>query len=147
MKERRGNIFISLNKADAIIIPTNITLRKDGNGIAGAGLAKAAQKIWPDFEIKLGKAVKKGGDLTTILFCHDKTKIISFPTKRDWRQKSDLKLIKSNLNELVILANKYEFKEISLPRVGCGLGGLNWNQVVKPICEKILDDRFTIFDL
>jgi O-acetyl-ADP-ribose deacetylase (regulator of RNase III) len=55
--------------------------------------------------------------------------IVNFPTKQDWRQPSKLEWIESGLDDLgkVVVANG--IRSIAIPRLGCGLGGLPWEQV------------------
>ena len=69
--------------------------------------------------------------------------LISFPTKDHFKDRSDINLIIQSSYELVELINNLDIKKCYLPPVGCGAGGLNWNDV-KSELEKILDNRFII---
>ncbi len=71
--------------------------------------------------------------------------IFSLPTKNEYWLPSPIVLIERSLKELVSLVDHtYKAQNIVLPRPGCGLGGLDWETAVKPLCEKYLDDRFTV---
>ena len=38
-------------------------------------------------------------------------------------------------------------KTVSLPKIGAGLGKLDWNSEVKPLLENILSDCETVFNV
>lgn len=60
--------------------------------------------------------------------------IINFPTKIHWRQKSRYEFIEEGLEDLIEIIKTKSIKSISLPPLGCGLGGLDWRKV-RPIIE------------
>ena len=70
--------------------------------------------------------------------------VIAFHTKYHWKDKSSLNLIKKSSQQLVLVTNMMDWKNILLPRPGCSNGGLSWEKQVKPVLENYLDDRFTI---
>lgn len=60
-----------------------------------------------------------------------------FPTKRHWKEKSDLKGI---IEGLEWLGNHYKSEGITslaVPALGCGLGGLEWRDVGPIICQQL----------
>jgi O-acetyl-ADP-ribose deacetylase (regulator of RNase III) len=61
--------------------------------------------------------------------------IVNFPTKNHWREQSRIEDIESGLQSLVEAVKENEIKSIAMPALGCGLGGLDWNDV-KPLIEK-----------
>jgi O-acetyl-ADP-ribose deacetylase (regulator of RNase III) len=65
--------------------------------------------------------------------------IINFPTKQDWRHPSKLEWVAAGLQDLrrVLLAEG--IASVALPKLGCGLGGLDWN-TVRPLIEQALGD-------
>lgn len=75
--------------------------------------------------------------------------IINFPTKRHWRGKSRLEDIESGLRALVREVRQLGIKSIAVPPLGCGLGGLNWNEV-RPLIENAFaslpDVRVLLFE-
>ncbi|MCZ2224448.1 MAG: macro domain-containing protein [Chitinophagales bacterium] len=73
--------------------------------------------------------------------------IFSFPTKNHFSEKSNIKLIESSAINLLNYVNKYNLKYICLPKVGCGLGGLDWHNDIKPLLINIFDDRFKILNI
>lgn len=55
--------------------------------------------------------------------------IVNFPTKRHWRGKSSLADIEAGLAALVEWVRAERIRSIALPPLGCGNGGLNWEDV------------------
>lgn len=65
--------------------------------------------------------------------------IINFPTKRHWRDPSQLEDIESGLVDLRRVIVELNIRSIAIPALGCGLGGLDW-AVVKPRIVAALQD-------
>ena len=63
--------------------------------------------------------------------------IVNFPTKCHWRNKSRLEDIAEGLDDLADVVERLGVKSISMPPLGCGLGGLEW-RIVKPLIERKL---------
>jgi len=55
--------------------------------------------------------------------------IINFPTKRHWREKSRLDDIETGLVALVEAVRTYGIQTVAVPPLGCGYGGLSWDDV------------------
>ena len=150
MKEVYGNIFSKafLKFGDAFCITTNGFTKKDGSCVMGAGVAKLAKETFPGLDSELGKLIKENGNRVQIIrkiIVDGKEKhLIAFPTKHNWYEKSDIKLIDTSAHQLITLTNKIKYKKVILPRPGCKNGQLNWKQDVKPLLEKILTDTYFI---
>lgn len=137
MKEEIGDIWHS----DGVItIPTNGTLNAKGHLVMGAGVALEAKLRHIHLPAKLGDYVAKYGNRAFYLKAEG---ILSFPTKQDWKDLSNIQLIQQSARQAVEIANKFTLINIVLPRVGCGYGGLTWD-FVKTFLEPILDDRFVV---
>lgn len=63
--------------------------------------------------------------------------IVNFPTKRHWRGKSRMEDIETGLADLVRVIERFNIRSIAIPRLGSGLGGLQWVDV-KPRIEAAL---------
>jgi O-acetyl-ADP-ribose deacetylase (regulator of RNase III) len=63
--------------------------------------------------------------------------ILLFPTKENWRNPSKISYIEAGLQHFVLVYANKSINSIALPRLGCGNGGLAWEDV-KPIMEKYL---------
>lgn len=140
-----GDMFTMPTKHDnteAICIPTNGMIKKDGNAVMGKGVA-----LYADRQYQLGKKLAehlvKNGNVPGILANDQNVHIISFPTKNNWADDSDIELIKQSAEHLVKIADENNLKSIYLPKIGCGCGRLDWD-AVKSVISDIFDDRFTI---
>lgn len=124
-------------------------------GIMGRGIALQFKKRFPDNfkayeaackreEVTPGKMfIYETGTLTNPKF------LINFPTKRHWRGASRMEDIDSGLQDLVRVIKEYEIKSIALPPLGCGLGGLNWNEVrvhIENALNELTDVNVTVFE-
>lgn len=65
--------------------------------------------------------------------------IINFPTKTHWKAKSRLEHVEQGLVALVQEINQRNIHSIALPPLGCGNGGLPWDQV-QPLIQQYLGD-------
>lgn len=143
MQEIVGNIWHFVGSLNPICIPTNGIYNSQGTAIMGAGLAKDAADRYPELPKLLGEKLKDTGN-NVYQFNILKDIIITFPTKYHWYFKSNLILIRQSTEQLLELTdNNPDWEQVYLPRVGTGLGQLDWINDVKPILEN-LDDRFTI---
>lgn len=108
-------------------------------GVMGKGLAKHFAEKYPEM-LKPYKEHCKDGSLTTgklwLWKAHDQW-ILNFPTKQHWKQPSKLEYIESGLKKFVEKYEERGIREISFPRLGCGNGGLDWNDV-RPLMEQYL---------
>jgi O-acetyl-ADP-ribose deacetylase (regulator of RNase III) len=65
--------------------------------------------------------------------------IINFPTKRHWRGKSRMDDVQSGLRSLVEEVRQRRITSVAIPPLGCGNGGLAWNEV-RPAIEKAFSE-------
>jgi hypothetical protein len=149
MKEINGNLFDQ--NANAICITTNGTLKCDGRCVMGAGVALEAAQQDPGVALRLGQHIKENGNVLGIIGAQGKEPgtvryMVSFPVKHNYWEKADLKLIEQSAKQLRALTDLMGWKDVVIPKPGCGAGRLTWDQV-KPVLEKYFDDRFTIIDL
>lgn len=109
-------------------------------GVMGKGIALAFKKKYPDMFNKYRELCKnKQFDMGQLWLYKTPDKwILNFPTKRDWRQKSQLEDIEKGLQKFVAEYEQMEITSISFPMLGCGSGGLNWESQVRPLMEQYL---------
>lgn len=160
MLETNESIFDLIGCVEAICVPTNGIVKKDGTAVMGAGLAKKFALRWPEIPAILGEQLKIGGNMpysiglvttddfikTPILYdkVNDFSMVFSFPTKNHFKDPADLFLIKKSAQLMKNFADALGLELIAIPKVGTGLGGLSWEGLVKPCLDKILDDRFCV---
>jgi O-acetyl-ADP-ribose deacetylase (regulator of RNase III) len=124
-------------------------------GIMGRGIALQFRKAFPEnFKVYEGACerneVQPGKMLVfeTGLLTGPKY-IINFPTKRHWKGKSQMKDIEAGLPALIEEIKKRGIRSVAVPPLGCGLGGLDWNQVRPKIVrafESLPDVRLHLFE-
>ena len=64
--------------------------------------------------------------------------IINFPTKRHWKGQSKLADIVAGLNALVDELKRRRITSVAIPPLGCGQGGLDWDEV-RPLIERAME--------
>lgn len=146
MKEIRGNIWNT--DCDVIAITTNGIVKNNGELVMGKGIALQAKQRYCLLPGILGDFVSNFGNIPEIVYCGtglSRRTLVSLPTKNDWRDKSDIELIKNSLHIIDYIIHKD--KTIAIPRPGCDNGGLDWETEVKPVIEPLLDDRFTVYNI
>jgi len=112
-------------------------------GVMGKGIALQFKHQFPE-NYKAYKDAAAKNDIVTgkvqvvpIQEMHGTKYIINFPTKQHWRNPSKIAWIEEGLTDLHQQIIKYNIKSIALPPLGCGNGGLKWDNV-KPLIEKLL---------
>lgn len=151
MREATGNIWHYIPVADAICITTNGTVTKEGHAVMGRGVALQAKKRWPRAEKKLGRLIRRNGNVVQKLIRFRKVwderthfwTLVSFPVKHGWWEEAELSLIRSSASALMEMVEREQWTRVFIPRPGCGNGKLRWS-VVKPIVEDIFDGRITV---
>lgn len=128
--------------AEVRCITTNGIVKRSGAAVMGAGSAKQAKLRYPGIEMRLGRMIAAEGNNVHII--SNDPLIVSFPTKHRFVDKADLSLIRESACQLVMMADRFGWKSIVLPRPGCGNGGRWWLSEVRPILIDILDERFTV---
>lgn len=145
MEEIKGNIWDYHNQGYFITITTNGEVDRNNHAIMGAGIAKQAKEKFPSLPNTLGTSLMTKGNIP---FLFPEFRIITLPTKEEWRKPSDLTLIVDSCKTLVDIVNNFSSIPIPiyLPKPGCHNGSQLW-KVVKEVINPILDDRFIICDL
>lgn len=116
--------------ADAVVIPVNCV------GTLGAGLARAAKNAWPHINPPYVEACRNG-TLRPGTLLHVPTagtspsRILLLPTKNHWSNPSSPELIRlagESINS-ILLSSHLALSSVAIPRLGRGLGGMQWNHV------------------
>lgn len=137
-----GNFFDF--KADIMINTVNCV------GVMGAGAALQFKTKFPSMfqdyalackkgEVKIGKGhIWKKDDMFKSLT------IVNFPTKNHWKNPSKYEYIEKGLEWLYEILVKNSNSIVTLPALGCGHGGLDWDVVKKLIKDYLSDLNCTI---
>jgi O-acetyl-ADP-ribose deacetylase (regulator of RNase III) len=134
---KEGNILDA--HAEALVNTVNTV------GVMGKGIALQFRNTFPEnYKAYLDAVKEKKIELgkVQVVPVHDVKGVkyvINFPTKAHWRYPSRINWIKSGLQDLRKELVSHEIKSVAIPPLGCGNGGLNWNEV-KPLIEESLRD-------
>jgi O-acetyl-ADP-ribose deacetylase (regulator of RNase III) len=112
-------------------------------GVMGKGVALQFKEAYPENfrryaqSCKLGE-VRVGRMFVTELSCLFGPRwIINFPTKEHWRNRTQTAWIEEGLEDLRRVIREKKIASIAVPPLGCGNGGLRW-QDVRPLIEEAL---------
>jgi O-acetyl-ADP-ribose deacetylase (regulator of RNase III) len=133
---KRGNLLSE--DTEALVNTVNCV------GIMGRGIALAFKKAFPANFTEYEDACSRGEVQPGRMFVHDTRQItnpryiINFPTKRHWRNPSRISDIDTGLIALVAEIQERDIRSIALPALGCGNGGLDWDEV-RPRIERAFE--------
>jgi len=144
---KTGNLLTT--DAEALINTVNTV------GVMGKGIALQFKKAFPENYKAYRRACDQGVVEPGRMFIVDNKSltnplyIINFPTKRHWKGKSKLEDIENGLVSLIDDVKKRGIKSVAVPPLGCGLGGLPWDQVfalMKEAFAKAPDIQWLVFE-
>lgn len=109
-------------------------------GVMGKGIAKRFKNVYPEMYREYQYYCEKGFlEIGKLWIYKTPNKwILNFPTKLHWRTPSKIEYIEQGLQKFVDTYEEKGITSISFPQLGCGNGGLNWEEEVKPLMEKYL---------
>lgn len=111
-------------------------------GIMGKGIALQFRQAYPEMFRSYEKACRHGEVRLGQVHVFDlgglaggPRWIVNFPTKGHWKSRSRLADIEKGLVDLTAKVRELGIRSIAVPPLGCGNGGLDWNEV-KPRIER-----------
>jgi O-acetyl-ADP-ribose deacetylase (regulator of RNase III) len=120
---------------DALVDPVNCI------GVSGKGLALKFKHEFPSAVHEYERWCKTEQARTGRVHCVATNDgptfaryVVFFPTKTTWRLPSELSYVEDGLRALVELTHTADIRSLSVPSLGCGLGGLPWAEVL-PLIE------------
>jgi len=132
-----------------LVVTTNGIVKNNGELVMGRGIALQFAQKFPCLPQELGQLVENTGN--QVYYLHqrlwgngERVIVFSLPTKHHWKDPSDIKLIEQGLIQLKNLHEHMFPGKFIMTRPGCGNGGLNWENQVKPLCKQYLNDDFVI---
>lgn len=128
----KGDIFTSPAK---LIVNTVNTV-----GVMGKGVALEYKNRYPEmFRMYKELCDTKRLDVGKLALWKGESKwVLLFPTKKHWRNSSKLEYVESGLRKFADNWDSIGVNSVAFPRLGCGNGGLNWDEV-RPLMEKYLN--------
>lgn len=139
---KHGNLLD--DDADALVNPVNCV------GVMGKGLALQFSQRFPRYFEAYVESCAEGrtvpGEIWAYPSVHPDPVLITFPTKNHWRDPSRIQWIQDGLVNLRMRLTSGgpwsvdEIRHIAVPKLGCGLGGLDWERHVKPLVVAAFED-------
>lgn len=128
-----------------------------GHGVAtdfeqgtAAGLALKISTRWPEVQKHFRQFARgnkfQGGDLFVVAPARNRPGIIYIATQPN-ADEAALPFVNRGLRKLARYCVKHKVESVSLPRIGAGLGRLDWETETKPLALKHLEDLDTTFYL
>ena len=136
---RTGNLFNS----DCQTLVNTVNCK----GVMGKGIALQFKQKFPEM-FENYRLACKNGDLNTggDLWCWNYVdmfkhrKILCFATKEDWWYPSKIEWIERGLKTFTYAYQSLGITSIAWPKLGCTNGKLNWENQVKPLMYKYLNN-------
>lgn len=145
-------------RADAYVVTTNIVVKSNGENVMGGGVARQAADRLKTLPAIYGNALLMLSEYEqrhpypreqVLKFrftpSFGEANIICMPTKRHFMEPSPLNLVIKSMTQLVDIVDSTGWSRVHVPQPGCGLGGLDWEEVVKPFASRLFDDRFVVY--
>jgi len=137
--------MIELTKGNLLEAPAEALVNTVNTaGIMGKGIALQFKQAYPKMFRAYERACKAGEIKLGQVQVYDlgglaggPRWLINFPTKGHWRAASRLSDVESGLKDLVSVIRRLRIRSIAVPPLGCGNGGLDWNDV-RPRIETAL---------
>lgn len=143
IKHYEGTVFNT--NADIIVNTVNTV------GVMGKGLALEFKLRYPNLEKKYLNDFKNNKlliGLPRIHFVNDQL-IMNFPTKKHWKNPSKLSYIEQGLQYIsqnyAFLKKEYNINSIAFPKLGTGLGGLEWKDVHNLMIHYLKNIDLTVY--
>jgi O-acetyl-ADP-ribose deacetylase (regulator of RNase III) len=115
-------------------------------GAMGKGIAVSFKQRWPKMYEEYRRRCKSGefglGDV--FLWKEGGTFVFNLGTQRSWKTTAELWAIEQSLAEMVKMAEAEKIEVLALPRIGAGLGGLDWEDVKTRIIKIAENTRLRI---
>lgn len=106
-------------------------------GAMGKGIALTFKEMFPDMYAEYKKRCQMKLFLPGDVYDYQKGEyhVFNLATQVTWHSGAKLQYVKESLQKMLQYAKASGIKNIALPAIGTGLGGLDWNDVKKVIEE------------
>jgi O-acetyl-ADP-ribose deacetylase (regulator of RNase III) len=122
--------------AKTLINPTNT------QGFMGKGLAKVFREKVPGLYLHYRRLCEEGkigpNSIWRYKWPGSDQQVICLPTKTIFRAESNFDMVADNIYKLAANIGRLEIESLAIPPVGCGEGGLDWNEI-----RDVIIDAFT----
>ena len=111
-------------------------------GAMGKGIAVGFKERYPQM-YKLYQSFCKAGAVPGEVFpYYDRDTdvvIYNLMTQRHWTTPATIEAIEQSVRTMMEMLQDIQIKTVGIPKIGCGLGGLDWKDV-QPLLEKISEE-------
>ncbi|HEM8338271.1 TPA: macro domain-containing protein [Providencia rettgeri] len=127
----------NLLQSDAVALVNAVNCQ----GVMGKGIAYQFKEFFPKNYAIYRDTCKKGElQIGSVLIVNENRKlIVNFPTKDNWKKKSQYDFIEKGLKKLKEEIISRGITSIAIPPLGCGNGGLEWKIVESMIINTLHD--------
>lgn len=135
--EQKGNLF-ELDQKYALVHCISLDCAM------GQGIAIEFDKRFKDMKNTLIKKIKSNNLKHPITIIHnsDNFQIFNLITKEKYWYKPTYKTITECIKQMAYLCDKYQIKNLAMPKIGCGLDKLQWDKV-----KLIIEQEFKDLDI
>ena len=147
----KGDFMIRFESGDILQADTEYIAQGVATGSqegAGTGLARKISTKWPDVQQQFKKFTRsnafEGGAIFVVAPLLIRPGVIYIATQPDMYH-ATLTYLNKGLRRLADYCAKNAVVSVSLPKIGAGLGKLNWVSEVKPLMSQYLRDSKTLF--
>ncbi|MDD6209892.1 MAG: macro domain-containing protein [Bacteroidales bacterium] len=107
-------------------------------GAMGKGIALQFRNRFPKMYCEYKELCKNGdfnlGDI--FVYNYGNGYVFNLGTQKSWKSKAEISAIEQSLKKMLLYAQGKSIKQIALPKIGAGLGGLEWDEV-KEVMEEV----------
>jgi O-acetyl-ADP-ribose deacetylase (regulator of RNase III) len=146
---RNLNMSVRLVTGDMLhpAAPKAVAYGCNAMGAHGKGIPELVYARWPDVSV-VYKAFCRAQGVSALGQCFswgygDHT-IFGLVIQRTWRGRANLDAIRDALGRMVVMAEALGVNEVSIPRIGTGLNGLDWPDVRAVIEDVARASRVTL---
>lgn len=131
---RHGDIFTS----EKPVIGHGVNME----GVMGFGIAKTVRQLFPSVDRDYRRAIlagdlKAGSVILSPALEQPGLRIANISSQIKRGRNAELSLLRSGLVELLGQLEKEGSFSLALPRIGAGIGGLDWDTEVLPLIEEM----------
>ena len=123
----------------------------NAQGVMASGVAKEIRRVYPQAYFDYIRSYQVTGlTLGTVLYVPSNHKVIlNCITQeyygKDGKMYASYNAVRDCLQKINTLVPKHD--KVAMPRIGCGLGGLEWSKVEKIIEESAVSYSVVVYDL
>ena len=115
-------------------------------GAMGAGIAIEFKRRYPRMFDEYAARCADGrfglGDV--FMWTEGNETVFNLGTQEHWRKKAQIPALAKSLRKMVELASHAGIERVALPRIGAGLGGLDWMRVKRVLEEVGAETKVTL---